>query len=83
LKFKSKPYRASPVPKDFKMVRIRILLSSLSASESDHPHREPDGLGRGFLSLAKLAPCYSELDPKSKADQIIINVSYKEDFSKL
>ena len=37
----------------------------LSASESDHPHREPDGLGRGFLSLAKLAPCYSDLDPKS------------------
>ena len=25
----------------------------LSASESDHPHREPDG-------LAKLAPCYSD-----------------------
>ena len=38
----------------------------LGASESDHPHREPDGLGRGFLSLAKLAPCYSDLDPKSK-----------------
>jgi hypothetical protein len=38
----------------------------LSASESDHPHREPDGLGRGFLLLAILSPCYSDLDPKSK-----------------
>ena len=38
----------------------------LSATESDHPHREPGGLGRGFLLLAKLAPCYSDLNPKSK-----------------
>jgi hypothetical protein len=27
----------------------------LNAPESDYPHREPGGLGRGFLSLAKLA----------------------------
>jgi hypothetical protein len=41
----------------------------LSAPESDHPHREPDRLGRGFLLLAKLSPCYSDLDPKSKVNK--------------